>query len=898
MVTLSQAKQIREEESGGFVSGAIDVARNFNTGLARTLGIPRAIVDLNEQLGGAIFSDIGRHFGQDKEQREEPGINLLPTSSQIQEAGSRVGMTFAPGEEPDTLAARTVQNIGAAAPILPFFGLTAPILVTEAVASVTGAGGGILLQQTEWGKRNPEIARAIGEIGGGITGAFSIPIARFLAKGGSIGTVIRFIKRLIPGGKKRALSKLKDIEFTPKTALEELERMEKIPEGKFLLPGQAAGTSGTARLTKTVEEEVPRVGAIIERQRIRAVNELQKQFTKTGDIGDARLLLEEKLALKADQATKALSKIDKVGDSAVLSTRSEKILSVAQKEGQDVLDEVWENLDDIITTPGNNLKSVITDEYKNIMERGVIDEIDIKQISFSARAKLGTLNKKGKLVGGSLFKKPKTEKVKSLILDTQGRPIQQVEDIIEEVEPSAKAIHRLYSTLGAEKERLGRIGGQGNKIRIINKLREAALDDLDEIGVGGSYKETINLTRKFHDKFTKGTVGKILGRARGETPSPVTALEDIIGTGGVKAKENIIQAMQASPQMKSQISEFLKVKFAEVAVNDKTHRIDARAGNAFLKKFGNILDDIFPKLKGDLKDAIAKQIDVDEFIGAPIVSELSPLIKEKTAAGFFLGRNPGEEMSALLRRTTKRTAFLSELVKTSKADPTGKAFRGLQNSFTEEMLKHGNADDIAKLSGTKMIKKLKEVEDSALKSGLFSKDEYNKLQRIGDVFRKIEIEKGAKALKGGIPKDPLSILVALPGRFLGARLGGRAGQEVGSSLVLAGAGSKTITDSLKKLTNDEMQNLLIRFVTDKKLAKDMLAKLTKLSAEKKVKLWVRILEKAKEVGGKTAQRIKGEIPRPPITGIVPAAASAGKSISDADEQEQRVERFNLLKRGK
>jgi hypothetical protein len=528
---------------------------------------------------------------------------------------------------------------------------------------------------------------------------------------------------------------------------------------------------------------------------------------------------------------------------------------------------------------------------------GITEGGSINQISSVARQKLGRLNKEGKLVGGSLFSESKG-KIKTILFDAQGNPIERIAK--GKIEAEAKAVHQFYSLLGFEKERLGRIGGQGNKIRIINRLREAALDDLDDVAVGGNYRETLKLTRKFHDKFTKGTVGRVLGRARGETPSPVTALEDIVGTGGVEAKESILQALRATPQVKGQIQDFLKTQFAIVAKNETNNRINVTAGNAFIKKFGNILDDIFPELKRDFKDAIAKQADVDKFIGVPQVTGMSPLAREKTAAGFFLGRDPGEEMAALLgSKTIQRTNFLSDLVKITKTDPTGKALKGLQNGFTGELLKVGNIDDFAKLSGSKMLKRLNELEKSTLKSGLFSKEEFNRLKVLANTFNKIAQVRGAKVLKGGIINDPLSILISLPGRFIGARIGGRAGQDMGSSLVLAGAGSKTTTDFLRRFTNDEAKEILIRFVTDKKFAKDLLTKLAKLNKEQQGSLIFRLARKIDGLTSKTVRGIKENIPRVPITAVAPAAGSVAAEISgERDLEDEKITRKleSLLRR--
>ena len=295
MVTLSQAKQIRLEEVETTIGGKVgDVLRNFNTGLARTLGIPRALTDLNEQLGGTIFGDIGHRLKGDER------INILPTAEQIQEFGSKPGLdiTFPPNEEPDTLMARTTQNIGAAAPILAFLPLTASILGIEAGASFAAAGGGKLLEQTEFGRKHPELARGIGELGGGFGLVFSIPLAQFLVRNkGFLGLVLKFIKKVLPRSEKRVLTKLGETVSDPQTALRELKKAERIPEEKLLSTAEVTGSRGLAQLGKAVEEEVPKVAAIIEKTRIQSINQLQKQFNRTGNVADASLLIEEKLIL-------------------------------------------------------------------------------------------------------------------------------------------------------------------------------------------------------------------------------------------------------------------------------------------------------------------------------------------------------------------------------------------------------------------------------------------------------------------------------------------------------------------------------------------------------------------------------------------------------------------------
>ncbi len=886
MVTANELRQSLEEDDQPFSIGESvgDVLRNFNTGLARTLGIPRAITDLNEQVGGTIFGNIGR-----KEEGERRP-NILPTGEQIQKFGSKPGLdiTFPPGEEPDTLAARTVQNIGAAAPILPFFGLTAPLIGLELGASFGAAAGGKLLQSTEFGQKHPELARGIGELGGGFGTIFTIPLARFLAKGGGIGAVIRLIKRVFPKSEKRALRRLDNVIEDPQKFLRELEISKGLPEGELLSTAEATGSVGAARLQKTVEENIPKVAAMIEKRRVQVINQLQKQFNKTGDIADARALLEAQVSLRASQAELALMKTTTAADPSILSTRAEKLLDRALKDARIIETKLFNKVSSKVRVDFN---PVIT-KFKTLLDE-ITEGASKERIAPFLEGKLGRLNKQGKLSGGELASEV-GKAIKTADFDAAGNRI--TIPIKGKTKVRVLAAKDFLQDISLEIKNLTFQRGKDNQIRILQGVKKAVQEALNTTKGGKALLDARQFSADLNRKFTRGTVGRILGRASGETPSPVLALEDIVVEGGVKAKESIIQALEASPQTRQQIEEFLKFRFALASVNKQNNRINVNAGNAFIKKFNEksgILDDVFPELKRDFEDAILGQVDVDAFIGVGQVSRLSPLLKEQSAAAFFLSKDPGTEMAALMsNKSLKRTNFLSQLVKLTKDDPSGKALSGLQNGFTDELLKLGNVgDDVSKLRGSLMLNKLSELQPSALKAGLFSKEEFARLKTIANIFKRIETTRGATALKGGIVDDALSFLIEGTAAFTGARLGGAAGRGIGSSLVLAGRLSKKFTDSLRNLTNDQAKELLIRFVSDKELAKDLTTKISKLNQAQKSILIFRISRKIDEITSKAVQGIKENIPRVPVTAAAPAAGSFAAGISgEPDLEDEEITR--------
>ncbi len=890
MATLEELEQVTSGQSFDSKEGFIakygktqdNVLKNFNTGVARFFGLPRTLVDLMETGENKLLSLVGI----DIEKRE----GGLPTAEQIQQFGANQGMAFAPGEEPQDTTSRIIQNIGTAGPLLPFLGPAA--FVPELLAATGGAIGGKIMEQTDFGQNHPVLARALGELGGGISPGVAKGLINFYAKGGIVGHAVRGGrkgieeikkgKELLPDPKVRATRRLDVAEATPDISLSNIDIEGKSQFGKTLTPGQSAGTKGVASLSRTVEAESAEYAAFIAKRRIRQRAVLEGKFKGTGSVEDARAFIDAELTHKANLANIVMSNADSFKDPAVLSTSVENILGSAVKKASKVVDDTWNNLPSGGMSGGKNLTRVIKKELKNITEGG-----DMAEISSFAMAKLGRLIKdpktgKVKFVGGTLFNKEKTE-------------------------ASAKAVHQFYSRLGRQRATFARQGGPANKIRIIDDLREAALDDLAEAGLSAPYVEALKLSREFHDKFTTGAVGKILGLSRGDAVSPMQSLKHLIGAGGQKGKEAIQQALRASPDTKADIEEFIKVQFTLAAKDNKFNNINTDAGKRFIKAHDEILSDIFPSLKANLQEAIAKQVDVDDFIGVPQSTQFSPFMREKSSASIFLKANPNEEMARILNsNNVPREKVLSDLVKITKQDVTGRAFKGLQNGFAEEML--NQATRKGGIDGSLILKNVKKFRPALLKSGLFNKEEISRMNNIGDVFEKIAFELKQVPLEGGIINDIPSQFLTTGLRILAVRMLGFAkrtvgvGSSFGTSLQEANIASGAAARFAKALTNDEARQLLIKAVKDRRTMSDLLKGIGKMTPAQQESLFNRLLGKIKnlsasEIGGfvkdkgiETAKNVIREsgVSKPRISPTLTATAAVGEQRQGLLEKDQAV----------
>lgn len=856
MATLEELNQIiatqeQEQPQGFFQRSGLDMfARNFNLGLARLAGLPNVVTELisgtlpvtQTALRDRIVSGI---TGQPQRRVS----NIFPEPGEIQQFASDVGLTFAPGEEPEDLASRIVQNIGTAAPLIPFFGAGA--LAPELLAAAGGAAAGKALEETEFGQRNPDLARGIGELGGGLGAGFIPGISRFFTRGGTTGVAVREGRKafegVIPTTEERAARRLGVVEPSREVALENIAAAQLTPEGQLLTAGQAAGTEGIAGLSAAAQQVDPEFARFMATQRLEARDALKSQFQAKGNVQNARNFLEANLTKRADEANRILEEIGTAKDPAALSTQAQERLNLAFREARTAETQVWNNLPQAEEISGSNLLAVQAEELGNLTAGA-----DPSIVSAFSRSKLGTL-KEGKLVGGKLV--------------SEAKPT-----------ASAKAIHQFYSATGEKMQRLAIQGGNSNKIRIMQKQREAALADLDEAGLGGEYSDAISLSRDLNEKFTTGAVGRVLGLGRGETPLSRTALSEIVGAGGETARQGIEQALRAAPGVKQSAEDFLKTQFLSAAQNPQNLKIDVNRGNRFMNTFDEVLTDFFPELKNTFQEAITSQRSVDDFFGVGQVSELTPLAKEKSAAALFLGGDPGEEIGRIIRSTGKqRTNSLTDLVSIAKEDKSGAALKGLQSGFTDEILSGVREGQIS--SGAKILEKISDLESAAIKSGLFNKTEIERLRAIADTLQKIDIEAAAIPISGGVISDIPSKIFNNAARIAAVRISGKlnrffGGGGFGASLQIANIASKTAGDFMSSLTNDQAATLLVEAVRDPKLMQDLLRNVKNLTPAKRTALFERLLNAARNF-------IPG-IPRIPAAAVVPGVTQAATAEAEKE----------------
>lgn len=887
--------------------------RNINKGVGLSLGIPSAIVD------GVIATNpvnIMTNFRKEVAERHgyttgepetnEDMVNPFISGPEILDFFEQQNMTFSPEDQPDEMSDRIVQNLGAALVFAPYLPLTPAALAVEGGAAFTGAVTGKLLQDnTEFGRDNPDLARALGEITGGIGGGVSTAsmlgslraIRMFMKNGGTYAWYMKkgknVLKKIIPTKEERVGGRIKGTNPEIEASIQNIDEANQIDEFKNLSPAEKAGTIGTARLQATIESTSPDIELQLRTQRNKNIEDLERKTTIEGDVDDTRRMLELKQAKLIDEAGDALRLIKDTDDPAAISTIVQGKLKTMYDDFRNAEARLWNKQPKslIVEADGSEINKFFIEVQKKLKTDTGSFKQDVDAALFQ---KLGTrqpvmTGKQGrpelKLQGGELFVLKK---------NADGKLVDSA---------TVQSMHSFYSKLGERIQKLSTIRGQAAKIRLLTQARNAIFKDLDRAGAGEQYRKLIDFSRVGNKKFTQGAVGKVLGFERGDIPFETQSLDIILGSGGEIGLQNAKQALNASPQAKIDMGNFLKSKFALYAKNELNDKVNVDRGRQFMRKHRETLDELFPEVKAELDNAITTQASVDEISGVGQISKATPLQKERYAAAFFLNQNPNEEMDKLLRLgNIQRTEFLTDIVAEVGKDKSGRALAGLKNAFGQELVKFSRkaaADGTDVISGTRMMTRLNQLEKTILSSKLLTPEEFGRMKRIAEAFRKIQFVQAAEPLSGGVIDDLTGKLLSIPLRGFAATAGGRLGGNLGGmggGLRTANIFSKEMDAFLQGFTNDGAKALLIRSVVDEPLMKDLLTNASKLKPKERIALFERIKAKAREAGiavGTTPLKLKrrvGDVVHETVTKVLnesPASAftPAAATVSEATNQD-------------
>ena len=374
-----------------------------------------------------------------------------------------------------------------------------------------------------------------------------------------------------------------------------------------------------------------------------------------------------------------------------------------------------------------------------------------------------------------------------------------------------------------------------DQARIANQIADSILASLDDIrpdtDVNRAIVEARTFSRQMHDKFSKGTAGKLLKRTvRGEeaTPRELT-LQSTIGAGGDKgflAQQDILAAVRSAPdtgEATNATANYLRNIFNEkVFTGDQFSR---SAAENFLTTNKRLLDE-FPNVRSEIEQSISSQQRVKDVTDRG--ADLSKSIKESTSAK-FAASNPERAIDAVISAPNP-TKAMANLIASAKKDKTGAALEGVKRAISKALISRstrvlevaGEAGATSELRGTRLSEALSDEVLGGIAQQALSKGEMSRLRIISKELEKLDKARVLSSTGNTMAMFKPNVISSVAGRILAARYGAQLGGGLGGSLQSAQIASGRVQQFLENITNAKAQRLLIDAVQDPDIMKDLL----------------------------------------------------------------------------
>jgi len=791
----------------------------FNKALAQTFGAPVDLISAGLEKVGVQAPEGGAFGGSESIRRGLANIGA-PTPDRDPEGYleniGQVGGEVASMMIPIAKGAQVLsKGTGTAARVAQ--AMNKPMTSIPGALGAAGVeGGGVVgagIARDVAKEQEVGSGAALGlEVAGGLLGGFagSAPITRGI-KAISARTFAPFSEA---GSFERASMRAREIVDNPELAARNIEDLK----GSTLQPSAKSQDPGLMQLEQTVAASDPALGTRMDKKTSDTIQGLVSQIRESGTVtGTKNFLKSRRTRLKkaidarveiaGEEARKAIEDMGDVATEADISIKQRESLESALADARVQEDLIWQAVPDEAKVPTGGVRN----QYKKLSRELSQAQSD----DMPAEAK--------KLLGGE----DSAVQVESGVVGLDGQPI-MVDDILtnrrgfSNVE-TIRELDGLYKRLG-ETARQARQASQNNKARIAESLREAILVDMGK--VKGGAKDSVDAARAFskdlNEKFSNGTVGKILGTAKGSKGiDPELTLGAGVGQGGIKgqlATREIAKATGEDISQLSSVQEFIKRRFLDATMEDG--RINPTKARSYIDSNAELLD-TYPQLRDQFNSARTAE-DVNRRLTKSADALRKRLDQSSVSATAKLLNAPvDQEMKAIFKSANPDQA-MQGIVNAARKDKSGEAMKGLRAGVSEYLI-----DDMTSASkfdignqkavlGSKLKSQLTNENTRAAMSKVFSKREMANWDKVADqlVIAQRQSAKGGRPLDY-IINDRSSFILNTVARIGGARIGSKlaAGSGAGGSIQSAGIGSKFAKDMMKKLTADKAKQLLIDAVT-------------------------------------------------------------------------------------
>lgn len=808
-LALARARKKRDEQPGGMTQ----FSSGFIQGTAKTLGAPVDIINsVLSAFGGGHPEPLG---GSKNIQRGMAAIGLTgPIEEPIElgqagKVGDVVGQTVAAG--PALVGAGVRSATVAARPLAKTPGMLRRVAQDVAetavrspktfVAGETAAATTAGLAGFEAAQQFPDSpgAQAMAEIAGGFAPLAATAALRTGARAVASATehlpllgpiVVRTARKLVSGltpkgGRSRARARVRRAVEDPELAAARLKRTDVLPEAP-LTPAQRAGDEGLLALEAAVMDATPEL-SVARRRQFSDVNRTIRESLNapvrevpTHQVKEYfQGLLDTRLQIAAARADERLAELGAKATREDLNRIAREELLRARSAARAQESQLHEAIPANARVPTQSGQEAVQEIVLSLpaAQRGDVPTIAVKLLHPQSKAFLGD-------------------------------------------ETNIKELRGLQGKL-REQARIARSNGELNSARLADDIADALTDDISNAIGGAEVREAVDravsFSRDLNDRFTRGSVGKLLGTERtgGVAVPEGLTLEVTVGQRGPRAREDtdaLLEAVRRSgdePAMREHIQDFLMDDFRRAAVRDG--RVDIKAAERYLQDNQDVLAR-FPETRRTMEHArtAGGELAEAERLADPRVSR----------AAVFINASPGREIEHVISTSKPREA-MDELVAMARKDPSGKAEQGLKAAFMDFLLKRSeltsqlDVDDLPFVSGARMARELEDPQVLQAMVSLYSKEELRRIAQIRQTALQLDRARAATATDEGVIGDMpgrvtsllARVLSAQAGRVIAGKTGGGTVQTPGimasnaQQLVKAG-----IQDPAKRLLNDAMQD--------------------------------------------------------------------------------------------
>lgn len=699
---------------------------------------------------------------------------------------------------------------------------------TAAIEAGAVAGAGIardISKEQNYGPAASMTLELLGGLGGGIAATF--PGARAVAGAGK-----RVLGNFAESGSfKRASARAQEVANNPTLAAQNIEDLK----GSNLAPSAKSDDPGLMALEKTVAAENTNLGTQIAKKTSDVVEELVSKVAESGSIKQTKdfvakkrerlnAALDARIEVAAENAKKTIDDLGDVASEADISKAQYDQLESALADAKVQEELLWKAVPVEAIATTSNVKST----YKDILKK--LPKAQSDDIPTEARKLLGN--------------EEVIQDVPSGVVGVDGEMI-MIPDTLTARKGFGKTetireLDGLYKRLGTVASE-ARKASNNNKSRIAERLREAILEDMKNITKGSqAAKESVETARAFskelNQKFSEGSIGRILGTAKGVTSSsvnPELTLGLGVGQGGIKgniAAREIATATGEDVTKLGAVQDFIKRRFLDAVTEDGV--LNPTKARNWMSKNSELMEN-YPHLRDQFTSARSAE-DASRTVRTTAEARRTRLNQPSVSATAKLLKAPvDEEIKAIFKSSDPATSMQS-IVNTVAKDNSGEAMKGLRAGVAEYLINSitspGRFDVMNRpvVMGSKLKNSLSKESTRSAMEKVFSKKEMQNWDKVADqlVLAQKQTTKGVTP-PSYIINDRSSWLLRTAASIGGAKFGGKlaSGSGVGGSLQGASIGSSTSKNIIDKLTADKAKQVLIdALTTDEELLKALLLK--------------------------------------------------------------------------